>query len=410
MKIELTDRYLRNLDQPENTRVEISDTKRPGLRLRLYPKSSRTGKPRFVWMYEKRVKGGQKRKHTLGTWPEISLSEARSTALEIEVEAVKGIDRVAEAKAQRLAEEAAKAGRTSVQTVIETYDELHLSGLRTRDERKRQLLQSLDKHLKKSISDLTRKDIQEAVDAKANSGRKAYANRIRAALVAFAKWAWVRGYIEIDIGAGIAKATKEAARERVLSVSEVREIWKATSQTGDLWGPLFRLLLLTGQRRGEILELRWDEVDIEKAQIIKPGSRTKNGKPHTTHLSPPALDEIKQLREHAGEVPFVFTTTGSTPVSGIGKAKRRLDMLLGKDFQPWRIHDIRTAFASALAEAGEPETIVDRILNHSASGSAPSTVARVYNQANQLPHRARALDKWADIVIGKVGSVVRLHG
>ena len=62
-------------------------------------------------------------------------------------------------------------------------------------------------------------------------------------------------------------------------------------------------------------------------------------------------------------------------------------MFLGEDFPPWRFHDIRTGFATALAEAGEPETIVDRILNHVASGSAPSAVARVYNQAEQLPQR-----------------------
>ena len=410
MKIELTDRYLKSLKEPESERIEISDTKRVGLRLRLYPRSSRTKKPRYVWMYEKRIKGGVKRKHTFGTWPETSLSEARRIALEIELEAAKGIDRIELQKQQKLKDEAAKAGLTTIRQVIDIYDKLHLSALRTCNERKRQITQSLEKHLDKSISELTRKDLQVAIDAKANAGRKAYANRIRAALVAFAKWSWVRGYIETDIGAGIAKATKETARERVLTIQEVQSIWITTFELGELWGALLRLLLLTGQRRGEILELKWSEVHLDKAQIIKPGSQTKNGKPHTTHLSPPALDELKLLHDSKKQSEWVFTTTGVTPVSGIGKAKKRLDVLLGDGFEPWRLHDIRTGFASALAEAGEAETIVDRILNHSASGSAPSTVARVYNQANQLPQRARALDKWADIVTGKTGNVVQLHG
>ena len=95
-------------------------------------------------------------------------------------------------------------------------------------------------------------------------------------------------------------------------------------------------------------------------------------------------------------------------MSGISNAKKRLDRLLGEDFESWRLHDIRTAMATALAEAGEPETIVDRILNHVASGSAPSAVARVYNQAEQLPQRANALDRWADMVTGKTGEVVRI--
>lgn len=331
-------------------------------------------------------------------------------ALELEAEAARGIDRVALAKEQRLFDEAAKASLQTVGEVIDIYDELHLSTLRTGNERKRQLRQSLSKHLKKSVTDLTRKDIQTAVDAKSAEGRKAYANRIRAALVAFTKWAWVRGYTASDVGAGIAKATRETARERVLSVGEIRTIWNATFKMGELWGPILRLMLLTCQRRGEIFLLRWDEIDLDNCRITKPGSRTKNGKPHTTHLSPPALSELRALLEIHEDTDLVFTTTGTTPVSGIGKAKARLDGFLPEGFAPWRLHDIRTGFATAMAESGEPETIADRILNHSASGSAPSTVARVYNQAEQLSQRARALDRWADMVTGNTGKVVELRG
>jgi len=405
MKIELTDLYLRRLKAPETGRIEISDTKRPGLRFRL----SASGNA--VWMYEKRVKGGLKRKHTLGAWPKpISLSDARAQALELEAEASKGIDRVALTKAKQLSDEATRASLSTVGDVINVYDNLHLASLRTQSERKRQLEQSLAKHLDKSITELKRKDIQAAVDAKAAEGRKAYANRIRAALVAFTKWAWVRGYTDEDVGAGIAKATRETARERVLNISEIRDIWSATFKMGGLWGPILRLMLLTSQRRGEIFNLRWDEVDLDNRRITKPGSRTKNGKPHVTHLSDPALSELRDLYENRKESGLVFTTTGSTPVSGIGKAKSRLDGFLGEGFEPWRLHDIRTAFATAMADAGVPETVADRVLNHSASGSAPSAVARVYNQAELLPQRADALNRWAEMVTGERGKVVEFYG
>jgi integrase len=410
MKIEISDRFLKSLMKPDMERMDISDTKRIGLRVRVYPRTSKGKDGRIVWMYEKRIKGGPKRKHTFGTWPGISLSDARQMALEIELEANKGIDRVELNKQQKLIDEAAKAGLTTISEVIATYDKLHLSTIRTRDERNRQLKQSLEKHLNKSITELTRKDLQEAVDAKANTGRKPYANRIRAALVAFSKWAWVRGYIDNDIGAGIAKATRELARDRVLSISEMQTIWIATYQMGELWGPLLRLVVLTGQRRSEIAELQWNQVDFEKAQIIKGGELTKNGKPHTTHLAAPALRELQELSQSKNDDKWVFSTTGKTPVSGLSKVKSRLDKILGDEFEPWRIHDIRTGLASALAEADVPENIVDRILNHSASGSAPSAVARVYNQADMLPQRASALDKWADMVTGKTSSVVQLHG
>lgn len=192
------------------------------------------------------------------------------------------------------------------------------------------------------------------------------------------------------------------------SLSEIREIWAATDQMGDLWGPALRLMLLTAQRREEVFSLRRSEIEIEHTRIVKPGSLTKNGKAHITHLSDAALREIKALCDRLPDdqpTDLLFTTTGRTPVSGVSKAKARLDGFLGEGFGPWRLHDIRTAFATAMVEAGIPETVADRILNHSASGSAPSAVARVYNQAELLPQRADALNRWADMVTGERGFV-----
>ena len=88
MKHELTDRYLRSLNPPDEGRIEVSDTKRKGLRFRLYAPVNANADPRAVWMYEKRVRSGMKRKHTLGNWPAVGLREAREIALEIEAEAV----------------------------------------------------------------------------------------------------------------------------------------------------------------------------------------------------------------------------------------------------------------------------------------------------------------------------------
>ncbi|MEY8120687.1 tyrosine-type recombinase/integrase [Falsihalocynthiibacter sp. BN13B15] len=402
MKINLNDRYLRSLNPPETGRLEVSDTKRSGLRFRLTPKGKSS------WMYEKRVKGGLKRKHTFGSWPTVSLAEARSMALEIEAEAARGIDRVTIAQDEQLALEEARASQLTVQEVINFYWDLHLSNLRTGEERKRQLETALFSHLNKPIEALSRKDLQEAVDAKNREGKKVYANRIRSAFLAFSNWAWQRNYLAEPIGAGVAKAIKETARERVLTVEEIREIWDASFSMGALWGPVLRLIFLTGQRRSEIIKLRWAEVDMDKSRIIKAGSQTKNGKPQITHLSLPALKELQTLART--ECEFVFSTTGKTPVSGISKMKSHLDSLLGNDFKPWRLHDFRTAMATALAEAGVPETIVDRIQNHQATGSAPSAVARVYNQSTQLPERAKALDKWAEILTGKSSKAVKLNG
>ncbi|MEP3636030.1 MAG: site-specific integrase, partial [Paracoccaceae bacterium] len=297
----------------------------------------------------------------------------------------------------------------------------HLSTLRRGAERYRQLEQALADHIDAPIDQLTRRSLQLAIDAKANDGRKVYANRIRAALSAFTAWAAGREYIDRDIGAALPKATKETARTRVLSIEEIRKIWDASHQMGVLWGPIIRLWILTAQRRGEILDLRWSEIDLDQRHILKPGSKTKNGKPHVTHLSPPAIKEFEALLEKnrvqkAARQPgksaaseFVFTATGYSPPSGVSKAKARLDRILGENVEPWRLHDIRTAFATVMVSVDVPETVADRVLNHSASGSAPSAVARVYNQAELLPQRAAALEKWAEIVTGEGAQVISLR-
>ena len=412
MKRELTDRYLKSLHPPADGRLEISDTRRKGLRFRL----SASGKA--TWMYEKRVKGGPKRKHTFGTWPEpVSLSVARAMALEIEAEAAKGFDRVEIARSDRVNREAARSNQLTVRAVITKYNDLHLSNLRRGRERRIQIEQALANLLDQPIQDLKRAHMQSAVDLKASEGHKTAANRIRAALLAFSRWAWGRNYIATDVGAGIPKATKETARERVPSIEEVRSIWRASFDMGHMWGPAIRLMILTAQRRGEILGLLWSEIDFNRRQIVKPGSRTKNGKPHITHLAAPALAEIEDLKtkleidDRKPNPPgLIFTTTGRTPPSGVSKAKARLDKLLGDDFEPWHLHDLRTAFSTAMVEAGVPESVTDRILNHSASSSASSTVARVYNRAEQLPQRAAALDRWAEIVTDHQSEVVKLHG
>lgn len=396
MKRDLNDRYLRSLKPDVEKRIEVSDVKCVGLRFRLAPSGHAS------WVYEKRIRGGKKRKFTFGTWPQpISLSQARSIAFEIQAEAARGFDRIDAARidAERVRVEAAT--NVTCREVLDAYIKIHLSTIKTGRERERQIKASLGGLMDVPFSKISRSDIQAAVDRKAETGARPYANRIRAALLAFANWAFVRGYTNDPIGAGIAKATKERARERVPSIGEIREIWAATYQLGEVWGPFFRLLVLTGQRRGEIAKLRWQEINLQEKLMVKPGSETKNGKPHKAHLSSGALDELIKLKQTRRSGEFVFSFDGVRPVANPSHVKARLDKLLGESFEPWRIHDIRTALATALSEAGVPENIVDRILNHVASGSAPSAVARVYNQAEMLSQRANALDMWAALVTGE---------
>jgi len=412
MRKKLTDRFLEGIKPPLSGRMTYTDTLRPGLHLRV-------GTRKASWIFEKRVRGGSKRKHTLGTYctwsstgqrvpVQMTLGEARERALEIEMEAGRGVDRIQIAEAERLATERAAATRMTISDVVDAYERLKLSSLRTGAERARELRKALSAFSKFSANDLSKRDLQSIIDEKVSSGRIVYANRIRSYLRAFTRWAARRDYLKEDIGFALEGAGRESPRDRVLSLNEVRDIFTATDELGPLWGPMFRLMILTGQRRGEIAGLRWANVSIEDRTITLAGSQTKNQKPHITHLSDPALAELVELDKHRASDEYVFSTTGRTPSSGISKAKRRLDKLLGKGMEHWRLHDFRRAMATALAASGVAEGVVDRIQNHSASSSAPSAVARVYQQSDLLPQRAAALDRWAEMVTSKQARVVRL--
>ena len=177
MRRELNKEFLERLVAPEAGRLEVFDTKRPGLSIRV----SQTGRKSFT--FEKRVKNGVKRKHNLGQWPHgITLADARKMANQIAAEADLGVDRILEAEKKRQAEAAEAARLVTVSKALEVYDSAHLSGIRTGRERRRQLDVALADHMALSVTSLTRAHLQAAIDAKASEGRRVMANRVRSAL------------------------------------------------------------------------------------------------------------------------------------------------------------------------------------------------------------------------------------
>ena len=183
MKQKLTDAAIRTLKPNPSARIEISDTERTGLRFRLTPLGKAT------WVYQKQVKGGARRGFALGSYPAMSLSQARAAALSIQLDAESGKDPVEERVIQkRKAEAEAMAART-VEDILNIYIANHvdqeLKPGAAREERKRQLLSYLKPHFKKRIDDFSRADIQRIVDGKQSEGKVVMANRLRAAILAF---------------------------------------------------------------------------------------------------------------------------------------------------------------------------------------------------------------------------------
>ena len=175
----------------------------------------------------------------------------------------------------------------------------------------------------KPLTQIVRSDVVRVLDEIVASGTPYRANRALAALKKLMNWALDRGMIEVNPIAGLKPPHKERARETVLSDEDLASLMRAADVEGYPFGDAVKLLILTGQRRSEVAEMRWSEIDLERAIWTIPAARSKNSQSHEVPLSGPAVSTLKSLPRFLGS-DLVFTTTGRAPISGFGRMKRRL--------------------------------------------------------------------------------------
>ncbi|MEZ5783203.1 MAG: site-specific integrase [Rhizobiaceae bacterium] len=266
---------------------------------------------------------------------------------------------------------------------------------RSADEKRRALkkdaLPTLGRY---QIDQIKREDIRSLLDAIVDRGAPIHANRVLAYLRRFFNWCVERDLIPSSPVTGIKPPARERSRERTLDAKELAAVLSATDNLSMPFGPFFRLLLLTGQRRSEVAGAKWAEIDLPKAEWTIPVSRAKNAKSHIVHLSKEAVDILSSHPRIVGS-DFVFTTTGITPISGFSKAKAELECASG--VTGWTIHDLRRTFATiATGELGIEPAVVDKILNH--SSGVVTGVAAVYQRHAYLEQRQKALVAWGEYV------------
>jgi integrase len=403
----LTETSIQNLKPPtDKPQKEYWDRLVPGFGVRVGAKGTKA----FFVMAKVLSNGRWKTTRiTLGRYPTLSLAAARATAKEYITIAAAGNDpRKTKREGKR---EQITASRNTFSMCREAFLEAG---------EKRGIKKSAKPWTTKTLSDyrgalahfrdwddlpmldITRDDIQDAVDDICNIG-DAIAHKANGTLTTMFGWCVRRGYVEHSPCVGV-EPPKKKARERVLTDLELKSIWDACK---DHRGPLadaMRVLMLTGQRRTEISTMRWDEIDLDTGMLSLSGNRTKNSLPHLVPLSPHALSIINSQKKR-GE--YVFTTTGKNPISGYSKVKRRIAEAAGVD--DWRVHDFRRTMVTGLSEmmimnegTGQYEMrfephIIEAVVNH-VSGAAKKGVAGVYNKAQYLPARINALNAWADHV------------
>lgn len=233
-------------------------------------------------------------------------------------------------------------------------------------------------------------------------------NRVHGALTRLFNFAAERGIIDDSPCTRIKKLT-EKGRKRVLADDEIKTLWAALDpeqvQPMDayrLTKLALRLILLTGQRPGEVAGMTWDEIDGETWKI--PASRMKNGDPHDVPLTGLALEIIEQARQLSGGSPFIFRSThrdGPMSAHALSRAiaTHWQDIGIKERFTP---HDLRRTMRTRLAELGVDDVVAERVLGHKLQG-----IMAVYNRHDYAAEKRLALEKWENNLRGIVGLPVK---
>ena len=409
----LTTKTVEAIKPDPNQRLELPDPALSGLYLVVQPSGAKSWALRYRY-------AGKPKKLTLGRWPVMGLADARAAASNA-IEAVDyGNDPSAAKKATKAARlETQLSERDKIKTLVEKFGARHLSTLKSGETVKREL----NRHVvaiwgERDIQTITKRDVIDLLDGIADSGRVVTANRVRAYLNKFLNWAVERDIIGQSPAMGVKPAAKEKSRDRVLTDQEIKWFWQACSIEGQPWGHLGKMLLLTGQRLGEVVNMIDREITGDLWHLT--ADRTKNGRAHDVALSEAARAVLGGVERVKGQAGYVFTTNGASALQGYHKGRNHIAKRMAEiasheageavEIPHWTFHDLRRTAATCMARLGIPVRVTEAVLNH-VSGTGGGIVG-VYQRHDYADEKRNALDAWArfvgDLVDGTSDNVVRI--
>jgi len=377
------------------------DDRVSGFGLRVTPRGAKS----YVFQYRMGGRETRARRLTIGAhgspW---TPDKARNRALDLFEQVRKGVDPL---DAQR--ERRQQAVDLAFELYVELFNQQYLQK-RWKDHKlgagvlRREALPVLGR---KALPNIRRSDLNAVFDRV--SDRPAVARLLHATLRKLFRWAVGRGDIDRSPLEGAEAPPAVASRDRVLSDAELTLLWRTTDTFNPLFRGVYRLLIITGQRRDEVAGLDWREMDRSAALWTLAASRAKNGETHLVPLSPLAVSVLDELAG-GDEWPMkglVFSTTGKTAVSGFSKVKAAADATMselagGEAMDPWRLHDLRRTLATGLQRLGVRFEVTEAVLNHRSGSKAG--IAGVYQRHDWKAEKRAALNAWAWHLICRLNS------
>jgi len=377
--VKLTKRVIDSAPQPQEGQIFLRDSELPGFGVRLTHGST-------SFILERRIHG-QVRRLTIGPYGPLALEEARKRAEELIGQIAKGQD-----PAQDILD---RKHEPTFGDLVERYKKEHIPRKKSGMNDENMLSAYLKGWNNRKLSSISRKDIV-ALHAQVGQNNGPYAaNRLVALLRKMFNLAHLWGLWEEENPATGIEFFREEKRDRFIQPKELPGLMQSLKQEPNVFiRSAFFVCLLTGQRKSEVLSMKWEDLDMEAGIWKIP--ETKPGRPHFVPLPGAVLDLLNNL-PHVSENPYVFAGQRNNHLVNITKGWNRIRTRAG--LRDVRIHDIRRTLGSWLAGSGASLPLIGKVLNH----SQPSTTA-IYARLALEPVRL-ALEANAEKMLSVSGEI-----
>jgi integrase len=362
----------------------------PGLELRVSPKGTRS------WRLLYRLAGsGRRESIKLGRYPDLSLADARKLASDKLAMASDARDPRAERRRR------AKDLELKVRDAVTAYLNACKADNdpKTVADKKSALTNSLvAQHGDLPLVSLDQRTVIKLLDGL--SDRPALRRVSFAYLRHFLGWCAERGHLPLNLLAGHRPPRTVAARERILTADEIRQLWAAKGVIADI----ARLALLTAQRRSSIESMRWSDLDLKRAVWTIPGDRMKSGRIHEVPLSSRVVAILEAQVPFRGAFVFGVGSDGMKPFGGVSKSMTALrTSLFGETWREtaegvWRLHDLRRTAVSLAQQGGAMIEEIRALTQHKTPG-----VIGVYARHSYGEEKKRVVE----VIDRQVGAILQ---
>ena len=439
-----TDRELKAI-KPASDWYDVRDEITPNLSIRVGPRNSK-GRFRRTFILVTRFPGAKyPTRQALGEYGLLTLEEAREKAGEWRKLIAKGIDprgaerrQAEEAERTRAAEKQAEKERQSrsFDIVAEEYIQRRIRKQRRAEISEREIRRQLiGPWQDKAVTEITRDDVRELIENLADRGTPYEAHSAFGHARTFFNWLIETGKFRLETSpCDRLRPSKligeKKPRQRVHSDDELRALWRVSGRLGYPFGPIYRMLILTGQRRSEVTNARWREFHPDLVLLLREraasrernpidwtrvpnaiklwtvsAERFKSDAPHMVPLGDEACAILERLPTFRRGDHLFSTTLGEKPVAGFSKAKARLDshmtwilraMARMRGDDPRKVdlehfvnHDLRRTLRTRLSSLRVPDAIAELVIGHGKRG-----LQRVYDQHRYIDEMREALTAW----------------